>query len=66
MTDMGDVSMVLGMQITRDREAKTLIISQEQYDRSVPARFDIAKYNPVHTTEQERSFFFLSGRTRCC
>ena len=27
MTDMGDVSLVLGMQITRDRERKTLTIS---------------------------------------
>ena len=27
MTDMGDVSMVLGNQITRDRGAKTLTIS---------------------------------------
>ena len=67
MTDMGDVSMVLGMQLTRDREANTLTISQEHYARSVPARFGMAKYNLVHTTEQERSFFFFSSsRTRCC
>ena len=31
ITDMGDVSLVLGMQITRDREKKTLTISQEEY-----------------------------------
>ena len=31
MTDMGDVSLVLGMQTTRDREKKTLTISQEEY-----------------------------------
>ena len=29
MTDMGDVSFVLGMQITRDSEKKTLTIGQE-------------------------------------
>ena len=28
MTDMGDVSLVLGMQVTRDRQGKTLTISQ--------------------------------------
>ena len=27
MTDMGDVSLVLGMQVTRDRQGKTLTIS---------------------------------------
>ena len=31
MTDMGDVSLVLGMQVTRDRQGKTLTISQENY-----------------------------------
>ena len=50
MTDMGDVSLMLGMQFTRDREAKTLTISQEHYARSVLARFGTAEYNPVHTT----------------
>ena len=37
MTDKGGVPMVLGMQIIRDRGAKTLTISQEHYARSVPA-----------------------------
>ena len=35
MTDMGDVSLVLGMQITRDRKKKTLTISQEEYTKSI-------------------------------
>ena len=50
MTDMGDVSMVLGMQTTRDKEANNLTISQEQYAKSVLARFGMAECNPVHTT----------------
>ena len=50
MTDMGDVSMVLGMQITRDREAKTLTISQDHYTKSVLARFGMGECNPVHKT----------------
>ena len=56
MTDMEDASMVLGMQIARDREAKTLTIRQKHYARSVTARFGMEKYNPVHTTEQEWRF----------
>ena len=45
-----DVWMVLGMQIARDREAKTLTISQEHYVKSVLERFGMAECNPVHTT----------------
>ena len=41
MTDMGDVSLVLGMQITRDREKKTLTISQEEYTKSILERFGL-------------------------
>ena len=50
ITDMGDVSLVLGMQITRDREAGTLTISQEHYTKSILARFGMAGCDPVHTT----------------
>ena len=49
-SDKGDVSMVLGIQITGDREAKTLTISQEHYAKSVLARFAVAEFNPAHTT----------------
>ena len=50
MTGMGDVSLVLGMQTTRDREAGTFTISQEHYTKSILARFGMAGCNPVHTT----------------
>ena len=53
MTDMRGVSMVLGMQIARDGEAKTLTISQEHYANSVLARFGMAKCDPVHTAGAE-------------
>ena len=42
MNDMGDVSMVLGMQINRERKAKTLTVNQERYGKSVLARLGIA------------------------
>ena len=50
MTDMGDISMVVDMQIARNREDKTLTISQEHYAKSVLARFGMAESNPVPTT----------------
>ena len=48
MTDMGDVSLMLGMQITRDWEKKTLTISQE-YTKSILERFGMANCKPVGT-----------------
>ena len=49
MTDMGDVSLVLGMQITRDREKKTLTISQEEYTKSILERFGMTNRKFVGT-----------------
>ena len=49
MTDMGDPSLVLGVEITRDREARTLTISQEHYTKPILAWFGMAGYHPVHT-----------------
>ena len=42
MTDMGNVSLVLDMQATRDRPGKTLTISQEKYTKSILERFGTA------------------------
>ena len=49
MPDMGDVSLVLGMLITRDREKKTLTISQEEYTKSILERFGMANCKPAGT-----------------
>ena len=46
----GRRSLLLGMQITRDRDAGTLTISQEHYTKSLSARFGMAVCNPVHPT----------------
>ena len=61
MTDMGNISLVLGMQLTRDREAGTLMISQEYYTKSILAGFGIAGCNPVHTTGGWRGTFNRSA-----
>ena len=49
MTDMGDVSLVLGMQVTRDHQQKTITISQGNYTRSILEKFGIADCKPVST-----------------
>ena len=51
MTYMGDVSLVLGMQINRDRETKTLTISQEEYTKSILERFGMASCKPGFGSE---------------
>ena len=51
MTHMGDVSLVLGMQITRNKEKKKLAItcSQEEYTKSILEQFHMANGKPVGT-----------------
>ena len=44
-----EVSLVLGMKITRDRVKKTLSISQTDYTLSVLERFGMQDCNPVST-----------------
>ena len=44
MSDLGDVSLVLGL--TRDREKATLTISQEDYTKSILARFGMENCKP--------------------
>ena len=47
--DLGDVLLVLGMQVTRDRQGKTLTISQENYTKSILERFGMADCKPSST-----------------
>lgn len=52
-TDTGDVSMVLGIQISRNRMEGRLIIHQAHYVKSMLERCGMAdKCNPVYTTGQ--------------
>ena len=48
MTDMRDVSFVLGVGITRDREKGTVTISPENYTKSSLKRYVMASRNLVH------------------
>lgn len=49
MTDMGPVSLVLGMEIKRDLELGTLTISQEAYSKSILERFGMSECKPTTT-----------------
>ena len=49
MTDMGAVSLVLGMEINRDLDRGTLTISQETYSNSILERFGMSESKPTNT-----------------
>ena len=49
MTDMGAVSLVLGMKRKRDLECGTLTISQEAYSKSILERFGMSEFKPTNT-----------------
>lgn len=50
MSDLGDVSLVLGMQVSRDRNSGTVTISQENYTKAILERFGMDACNPSSTT----------------
>ena len=47
--DMGEASLVLAMEIERDREAGTLTIFREAYCKSILERFGMSDCNPTST-----------------
>ena len=49
MTDMGDVSLVLGMRVTRDHTKGTVTIPQDDYTKSLLERYGMASCNTVCT-----------------
>ena len=46
---MGDVSLVLGMEVTRDRTKGTDAITQENYVKSLLERYGMGNCNLAHT-----------------
>ena len=49
MTDIGEESLVLGIEIKRDRQLGTLTISQEAYSKSILERFGMSDCTPTST-----------------
>ncbi|THG92494.1 hypothetical protein EW026_g8421 [Hermanssonia centrifuga] len=46
LTDLGEVSWLLGIKVARDREARTLSLSQHAYIDSILARFNFTDLKP--------------------
>ena len=51
MTDMEDVLLVFGMEVTRDRTKGTVTITQENYVKSLLERYGVGNWNPAHTPD---------------
>ncbi len=49
MTDMGEVSLILGMSVTRNYEKGTLTITQKDYVHNILERYGMLDCNSVHT-----------------
>ena len=50
MSDTGDVSRILGMNVTRDREKGTIAINQKDYMEDVVQRYGMKGCNPAYTS----------------
>ena len=53
---MGDVSLVLGIGVTRDREKGAVTISQGNYTKSILERYGMENCNPAHTPGVGKEF----------
>ena len=51
VADMGDASLVLGTEVTRDRTKETITIAQTNYVKSLLERYGMAKCNPPYTPD---------------
>ena len=49
MTDMGDVSRILGMNVTRDREQGIITTSQKDYTEGIVQRYEMWDKPHVHS-----------------
>ena len=57
MVDQGEIQFILGMSIKRDRQKKTLFISQEKYLENVLNRFGMQDSKPVSTPLENGKIF---------
>ncbi len=53
MSDLGPISFYLGLRIDRDRERRTIKLSQPAYIEKVLEKFHLNKANPVNTPMKE-------------
>lgn len=66
MSDLGDVSLVLGMQVNQDGERRTLTITQEEHTKHSLARFGMKHCSSVRSCPRSsrRRVFSTSRRLR--
>ena len=48
MTDMGEMSLLLGIGVTRYREKRTVIITHDNYTNSLLERYGMGNCNPMY------------------
>ena len=49
MSDLGEIAWILGMHVTRDRQAGLITLSQEKYIKDVLERFGKSSVRPIST-----------------
>jgi hypothetical protein len=49
ITDLGEIHYILGIRVTRDRQAQTITLNQTAYFNNILSRFGMQDCNPVHT-----------------
>jgi hypothetical protein len=64
VNDIGELKMIIGIEINRERESRSLTISQKNYIRTVLERFELAQANPVAMPLDLNLFCRSHKRTR--
>jgi len=59
MKDMGELHFILGLQVKRDRSARTLHLSQKQYINTVLERLDMLDCKPAKSPLRSKTVMSL-------
>ncbi|THH04538.1 hypothetical protein EW146_g10151 [Bondarzewia mesenterica] len=60
MTDLGEIHWLLGIEIKRDRGARTISLSQRAYIDTILSRFNLENANPLSTATDPNSRLSIS------
>lgn len=61
MKDLGELHFILGLQVKRDRSARTLHLSQQHYIETILERFNVSDLRPTKSPLPSNTL--LSPRT---
>jgi len=59
MKDLGELHFILGLQVKRDRSARTLHLSQKQYTNTILDRFEMLDCKPAKTPLRSKAVMSL-------